>query len=897
MSATPTAIPPQPVAQHWHLLDAETVLTALNSTAEMGLSAEIAEKRLQQYGANVLPEPPRRSRFRIFLDQFKSMPVALLTLAAIISVLTGGMADAIVIMGVVLINAVIGYATESQSDRIIHSLKHLVKPSARLIRAGRAIEVNAQEVVPGDILVLQPGTYVAADARVIASENLTVDEAVLTGESVPVIKTADVLTRADLALGDRFNMVHMGTLVTGGKGLAVVVATAQLTEMGTIQTLIGTIAPPKTPIESQLDQIGSQLVVISSVICGIVFAIGLGRGYDLLTMLKTSISLAVAAVPEGLPAVATTTLALGIWNMRRHKVLIRRLDAVETLGTLRSLCLDKTGTLTANQMSVVELSLVETAICVEDQQWLTDRDRIDPIAHPVCLQLLQTITLCNDSEVNGQGHRLLFQGSSTENALLQLAINAGIEIQQLRESYPRLTTQYRDADRQFMQTLHSTPQQTLRFAIKGSPLEVLARCSAYWNGNEVVPFVPHHRYAIAQENDRMAHQALRVLGVAYGETPLATSAISAIETPEPMIWLGLVGMADPIRPGVKEVIGVLHQAGIDTIMVTGDQPSTAYAIGQAIDLSQGKPLNIVDYTDCSSLIDQDLNLTEQPIHIFARISPTHKLQVVQSLQRLGQVVAMTGDGVNDTPALKAAEVGIAMGQGGTDVAREVADVVLEDDNLATMAIAISQGRTIYSNIRKSVHFLLSTNLSEIIVMLASTSLGMGYPLNAVQLLWLNLVTDIFPGLALALEPAEPTVLQQSPRDPKESIIPMPDFKRIVWESTMLAVSALGAYSYALWNYGIGFHASTIGFMSLVLAQLLHAISCRSQSRVLFSPKRLPMNLYLAIALLGSIGLQFITGLVPGLQSLLHVVPLNLLDYAMIAISACLPLLVNEATKN
>lgn len=879
---------PTPV---WHHLSLDAVLEVWHTSAELGLSSETVRDNQQRYGLNQLPPPPARSRLRMLLDQFQSMPVALLTIAAIIAILTGGFTDAVVIMGVVLINAIIGFATESQSDRIIRSLDHLVKPSARVLREGHPIEISAQAVVPGDILVLRSGTYIAADARVIAAADLSVDESALTGESIPVTKTAKALTDIEIPLGDRINMVYMGTLVMGGEGQAVVVATATATEMGKIQALVGNVEPPKTPMETQLDQVGSQLVVLSSAICGIVFAIGVWRGYALFDMLKTSISLAVAAVPEGLPAVATTTLALGIWQMRQQHVLIRRLDAVETLGAVQALCLDKTGTLTANQMAVVELDADNTQVHIQTGQWRQGETILAPNRHPPLWKLLQIIALCNESEFDHQSQTSEFKGSSTETALLRLAIAAGIDIAQLRQTYPRLQIQHRADDRNLMITVHQSHSTTYLFAVKGNPVEVLALCDRYLDQEEEQPLTPAKHQAIIAANDRMANQALRVLGIAYQETCTPTST-------DPLIWLGLVGMVDPIRPGVKEVIKVFHQAGIHTIMVTGDQRQTALAIGQALNLSQNAALQILDATDLATLNNHQniIDRLQHPVHIFARISPANKLQVVQALQHTGKVVAMTGDGINDAPALKAAAVGIAMGHSGTDVAREVADVVLEDDNLATMAIAISQGRSIYQNIRKAVHFLLSTNLSEIMVMFVSTSLGIGQPLTAMQLLWLNLVTDIFPGLALALEAPEPNILHQPPRDPQERIIPNLDFQRILSESTVLSLSALAAYSYALWHYGIGFHASTISFMSLTLAQLIHAISCRSPTRTLFSAVKRPANPYLAIALAVSITLQFITVAIPALRSLLKLTPLTQLDIIVIAISALLPLGMNELTK-
>lgn len=886
--------------ESWHLLESDTVLKKLQTSVDAGLSDEAAQAGLQKYGPNRLPEAAPRSRLAIFLDQFKSLPVALLSVAAGISALTGGLVDALVIMGVVAINAAIGYATESQSDRIIRSLKQQVHPSALVIRDRHLLEISAQDIVRGDILVLRPGTSVPADARVIEAQNLSVDEAALTGESLPVTKLSEPLVGSEIPLGDRFNMVYMGTLVTGGQGLAAVVATGATTEMGRIQTLVGEATMPETPMQRQLNQAGSQLVMLSSAVCGVIFALGMLRGYGFLQMLKTSVSLAVAAVPEGLPAVATTTLALGIQEMRRHKVLIRRLDAVETLGSVQALCLDKTGTLTINKMSVVELYADRQLIHIADQQWSNGQGQIQPQTSATLVKLLQVLVLCNESVVDGtSGDGTALKGSSTENALLELAIAAGIDVSTLRQTYPLLTTHHRSQDCNIMATLHAAPAEAMPqagqkrlVAVKGSPTEVLSLCNWCLQDGKLVPLTQSDRQLIEIENNRMAGQALRVLGVAYRYAqPLEDNGYQGN-----LIWLGLVGMADPIRANTKELMQTFHQAGIETIMITGDQSPTAYAIGKQLNLSQGRQLQILDSTSFANLDPEVMQALCERVQVFARISPAHKLQIVQALQRTGKVVAMTGDGINDAPALKAADVGVAMGNIGTDVAREVADVVLEDDDLQTMTIAVSRGRTIYNNIRKSVHFLLSTNLSEILVMLIATGVGLGQPLNAMQLLWLNLVTDIFPGLALALDPPDPAVLNQPPRDPKEPIIQTSDFQRILFESTTLSASALATYGYAIGRYGISPQASTIAFMSLTCAQLFHSLSCRSKTRR-WGRNALPANPYLTVALAGSLALQLLSAIVPGLRTLLHIAPITLLDATIIAASALLPLLLNEATKS
>ncbi len=880
-------------SEPWHLREVTAIVAQLGTSVEKGLSAEAVEYNLQKYGSNALAEAKPRSGLSIFIDYFKSVPVALLTLAAGLSIATGGMVDALVIMGVVTINAILGYATESQSERIIHSLKGLVNPSAWTIREGKLTEVNSQQLAIGDIIVLKPGSYIPADARLIEAEHLTVDESALTGESVPVLKTAQTLTGSKVPLAERINMVYRGTFVTGGQGLAVVVATGKATEMGRIQTLVGETVVPQTPMEKQLDRVGGQLVFLSGTVCGLVFTLGLVRGYGLVQMLKTSVSLAVAAVPEGLPTVATTTLALGIGRMRQHNVLVRRLEAVEALGSVQTICLDKTGTLTANQMSVVEVYTDTKLVQIADGKFSVGGKPLDPLSCDELLKLIHVVVLCNDSKVEGDRHGgYLIDGSSTENALIEMAIAAGVDVPTLQAKYPRLSTTHRSHNRNFMTTLHVIHQSQQLVAVKGSPAEILQLCGWKLKDGRPVPLTEADRQAIEEANEKMAGKALRVLAAAYVQRKASEEELNGLDN---LIWLGLIGMTDPLRRGVKELMDSFHQAGIKTVMITGDQTPTAYAIGKELNLSQGEQLEILDSTHLTDIDPEIMRGLCERVHVFARISPAHKLQIVQALQEAGKTVAMTGDGINDAPALKAAEVGIAMGRGGTDAAREVADVVLEDDRLETMIIAVSQGRTIYNNIRKSVHFLLSTNLSEIVVMLLANLGGLGQPLNAMQLLWLNLVTDIFPGLALALEPPEPDVLQVPPRPADESIVKPEDFKRITFESSMLSASTLGAYSYGIARYGMGPRASTLAFMSLVSGQLLHALSCRSAKPLRSS--KLPPNRYLTFALAGSLSLQLISLFIPAMRNLLKVTPLNPLDGAVIASSALLPLLVNEETKS
>ncbi|HEY9847011.1 MAG TPA: HAD-IC family P-type ATPase, partial [Candidatus Caenarcaniphilales bacterium] len=601
-----------------------------------------------------------------------------------------------------------------------------------MIRDNSQTEINVEEVVLGDILVLKTGSTVAADARLIEAENLSIDESALTGESIPVTKAIQPLAGHDIPIGDRRNMAYKGTFVTAGQGLAAVVATGQFTEMGKIQTMVSEATATETPLSRQLDEVGTQLVLISGGVCGFVFGLGVVRGYGLLQMLQSAISLAVAAVPEGLPTIATTVLALGIQDMRRHNVLVRSLSAVEALGSVQTICLDKTGTITENRMLVAEVH-ADISLKLADGELVTaDGTPINPYDCEPLLKLIHIAVLCNESEVYQQEGEYAVKGSATENALIHLAIAAGVDVIALRAQYPLLETQQRSENRNIMSTIHTTPGSQRLLALKGSPTEVLERCSQQIKAGKVVPLTDSGRMAISLDNERMAGKALRVLGVAYThmDDPQQTLEVD-------LTWLGLIGMADPIRNGVPALIPGFHQAGINTVMITGDQSPTAYAIAKQLQLSRDPQLEILDSMALVNLDPEALKALCDKVDVFARISPANKLQIVQALQAAGKVVAMTGDGINDAPALKAANVGVAMGHSGTDVAREVADIVLQDDKLETMIVAISQGRTIYNNIRKSVHFLLATNFSEIIVMTIAIALGLGEPLNAIQLLWLN----------------------------------------------------------------------------------------------------------------------------------------------------------------
>ncbi|MEN8175197.1 MAG: HAD-IC family P-type ATPase [Pseudomonadota bacterium] len=876
----------------WHLMTPAQVLAHLSVSADLGLSAGESGERLRLYGRNALEATKRRSDLTIFVDQFNSLPVGLLGASAVISFMTGGAADAAVILGVVLINAVIGFVTERQAELTISSLSESGIRSVMAMRDGISREVSVDEIVPGDILVLTPGSYIAADVRLFKSHRLTVDESALTGESLPVKKDHAFRASEDTALADRSNMAYMGTHTTGGNGRGVVIATAEATELGQIQTMVGEAETPETPMQKQLDSMGTQLALLSGAVCAGVFGVGLLRGFGWLEMLKSSVSLAVAAVPEGLPAVATTTLAMGIAEMRKRNVAVRHLDAVESLGSVQVFCMDKTGTLTLNRMAVVSVYAGERPFSLSENQFTTGGTVIDPRGRDELVKLMQVVSLCSETGIRQtvDGHEL--DGSATENALVELALNTGIDVAGLRQDHPRLRIRYRAEGRPYMTTLHPYRGKTHLLAVKGSPEEVLALCDHQIVQGRKIKLTAQARAAIIAENNRMAGEALRVLGAAYREMnsnrmPARTGKL---------VWLGMAGMADPMRPGMEKLIEKYHRAGIETIMITGDQAGTAYAIGKQLGLSGEKPLQVLESSKLEDMDPELLAGLVKNVHVFARVSPAHKLMIVQALQDAGHVVAMTGDGINDGPALKAADVGVAMGGGGTNVARDVSDVVLEDDNLHTMSTAVRQGRTIYNNIRKMIHFMVSTNLTEIEVMLAGIAMGLGQPMNPMQLLWINLVTDIFPGLALALEPAEPDIMERPPRDPDERIIGNEDLKRMLFESGIIGVGTMAAYIYGLRRYGDPAAASTMAFNSLTLNELAHSLSSRSRYRNVIGGQSLPPNPHLTRAIGGMAGLQAVVSLVPALRRLMGTTPLNAIDMLAIGASVIAPLVVNEATK-
>ncbi len=924
----------------WHAQPGASAVATLGGDASRGLTAAAARSRLAEHGANALPPLRSRSGAATLVGQFHNLPVGLLVAAGAFSLATGGVVEAAAILAVVGFNAVLGTVIEARSERTIRSLGGAGPEPAHVIRDGAALEIAPACVVPGDLVSLLPGTVVPADCRILEAHDLRIAEAMLTGESVPVAKHAHPAA-CGAALAERGSMAYRGTAVTGGSGVALVVATGARTEIGRIQRLAGNATTPETPMQRQLDQLGRQLVWASLGACGLVMGVGALRGIALLQVLRSGISLAVAAIPEGLPMVATTTLALGVEDMRKRGVLVRRLDAVESLASVGVVCFDKTGTLTMNRMQVAALAAGGRDFTVDADGALLDAagqpvsesissaTDAGPEADPVGW-LLRLCVLCSDVTLADMDDRAVPAGSPTETALVCAAQQAGLDATGLRAAWPRVAVRHRAEGARFMATAHHRPNAEsdsdagdIMLAVKGSPADVLERCVWELHGGGRRALTARRRAAIGDANDAMAAEALRVLGFAFGATlpeassvaghgpkgassglPSASGASGAggIEQDAlpvaSLTWVGLAGLADPVRPRMDALMRTLHGAGIRTVMMTGDQLPTAEAVARKLDLGGGRPPRVFDAAGIESLDAGEFAAAVRDIDVFARVSPAQKLLVVRALQVSGERVAMTGDGINDSPALRAADVGVAMGgAASSEAAREVADVVLQTDNLAALAIAVERGRTTSVNVGKSIRYLLATNFSEILVVVGATVAGFAEPLTAMQLLWINLVGDVLPALGLAFEPPEPDLmLRPSNRD--VGIVGRRDLARLGAEGGLMAAGSLAALGWGTLRHGAGPEARTMAFVSLVTAQLLHTLSARSEHHGLLSrgPSALQPNRPLLGLLLASMALQAAGLLVPGVRGVLGVVRLAPLDLAATAAAGLLPYVANEALK-
>lgn len=889
----------------WHALAVEEVAVRLLSDPARGLTRAEAARRLAQHGPNSLAAAPGRSVLSILLAQFTSLIVLLLVVATAIAFAMGENLEAAAILIVIVINAAIGFFTEWNAEQALAALQKQTVRVAHVVREAEEHEVPAAELVPGDLVVLTAGTRVPADGRITETVRLQIEEAALTGESHAVTKTAEPVPDAEAALGDRLDMAFMGTTITDGRGRMVVTATGARTEVGKIGVMIEEAVTRDTPLERRLAELGRLLIVIVLVLCGIIVLTGLLRGAaDFWRMLEIGISLAIAAVPEGLPAVATMTLALGMQRMARLGTLVRRLPAVETLGSVTVICTDKTGTLTKNEMTVCAFVLGDRRVEVTGTGYAPagdfrdDGKTVDPRADEGLALAMRVGALCNDASVErSEGHETVL-GDPTEAALIVAAEKSGISHAALDREYPRVGEVPFDSTSKRMVTIHRSPRgQTLAY-VKGAPATVLAASTTQARGADAAPLAEEDRRRWEERNREMAAAALRVLALAYRELP---ENYGEDDLSRELTFVGLVGMIDPLRDEAKTAIATCRSAGIRVIMITGDQQPTAAEIARQLGLDrdlEGRPLQAIHGRDLAGLDAEGWQRAVADTSVFARVSPEHKLQIVEALQRRGHVVAMTGDGVNDAPALKQADIGVAMGIKGTEVAKESADMVLTDDNFASIVVAVEQGRITYANILRFIHYLFSCNFAEILTVFIALMVGWPLPLTALQILWLNLITDIFPAFALALEPSSPELMKRPPRDPRQSPLTPGFLATIGWQGLLLAAITLVTFGLALRHYGpegVGLpRAGTMAFMTLALSQTFHAFNVRSQTRSGFS--RPFSNRWLWGAVLTCLLLQLAAVHVPLLQQVLQTVPLTLGDWGVVLACSLLPVAVAELVK-
>ena len=836
-------------APAWHARSAAQVARELGTCAETGLDGGEAARRLARHGENRLPQDRPPSQLALLGRQFASLPVAMLGVSSAFSLSTGGVADAAATLAVVGLNAVFGYVTEGQAEAAINSLMDVSGETVEVVRGGAAMRVRSAEIVPGDVLIARAGIHVAADARLVEAAGLLVDESVLTGESEPVRKEAGARPAADAPISGRPTMLHSGSFVTEGAGRAVVVATGTRTAAAEIALLSGGTQRPQAPVEAELDALGARLARLSLVACGVFFGVGWMRGLALSAILKDTLALAVAAVPEGLPVVATTMMGLGLRRMERKGILLRQVGAIETLGALQRICLDKTGTLTQNRLAVAVAAPGLAEAAAEDAA----------AAALARLAALNTEAQVRDGVAAG--------ASATERALLDFALAHGLDPDAAAQGRPRRGTVERTLQRPWRGTLHGG-RGGRRMVVKGAPDAVLAMCARVRVGTRSRALTEADRARILALNDRIAGRPARVLGFAEGPAP------DDPEAPAGLTWAGLVGMVDPLRPDAARFVAGMRRAGIRLTMITGDQAATAQAIAEELDLAGGAPLRIVDAPRLGEMPPELLAGLARQTHVFSRVSARHKQGIVRALQASGEVVGMTGDGVNDAPALKAADIGMAMGASGTNLARDVANVVIRDDDLATLSDAVAQGRAVYRNIRRALEFLIATNMSEIAVGIVEAAHGPGELETPMELLWINLVSDVLPGLGLALAAPDPDVLDRPPRPPGEPIIPPDHVRRMALDSGTIAAASLAAHFAGLARYGPGPQTRTMTYLSLALGQLLYTLFCQRSDIRDLRPGRLLENPALDAALLASSALAVMPTVVPPLRRLLGLAPIG-----------------------
>lgn len=859
----------------WSTLDVKNVQRKLKTSINVGLTEEEAENRKKQYGENKLDEGKKESLFIKFIKQFNDFMIITLLIASGISASisyiqkTNDYIDSIIIVAIVVLNATVGVIQESKAEKSIEALNKLTAPKAKVKRDNILKTIDSKELVPGDIIVIETGDYIPADCRLINSYNLKVEESALTGENLPVLKKADCIVSEKAAVGDMQNLVFATTMVVNGHAEAIVTETGMNTKVGKIAGMIIKDEAPETPLQKRLGDVGKKLGIVALLICVLIFFIGLIKKIPVMEIFITSVGLAVAAIPEGLPAVVTIMLSIGVTKMAKKNSIIRKLPAVETLGSSNVICSDKTGTLTQNKMKVMEIIGL-------DQNPFRKKE------------ILEMACMCTDCNINYSTKEV--DGEATEKSIVEAALDVGIDKNELYSKMQRVNDIPFDSDRKMMSTIHQVGNK-YRVITKGAPEILIKKCNRYLENTREEHLNSENIRKINKINEQMADKALRVIAVGYkdlDELPLDVN--TSLE--ENLTFCGLIGMIDPPREGVKEAINICKHAGIKTVMITGDHILTAKAIAKDLGILRVGDLAITGQ-ELDEIPNEDFEKNIMRYSVFARVSPEHKVKIVKAFRKNGNVVAMTGDGVNDAPALKNADIGIAMGKTGTDVAKNASDMILADDNFVTIVEAVKEGRHIYDNIKKAVHFLLATNIGEIVAIFVGLLIGLDTPLLAIQLLWINLVTDSLPAIALGLEPIDKNIMNKKPKKSSESIFAGGLWGSIFVEGMMIGILTLFAFAIGNNKYGIEV-GRTMAFFTLSALELVHSINVRSEESIfrigIFS------NIYLVGAFIIGIMLQFLVIAIPSLAKIFESVPLNLTQWIYVAVISILPLILIELQK-
>lgn len=865
----------------WHTLSSIEVEKKLNTNFSRGLSSKEAEKRAKVFGKNKLDEKKKVSFISKLIAQFKDFMIIILLIAAVISAIisyvegSNDYMDSIIIVAIVFFNAMMGIIQENKAEKSLEALRKLSAPVAKVKRDGKVVNIESSNLVPGDVIILEAGNLVPADCHLVKAFNLKVEESALTGEAVPVLKDPSVILKQNVPLGDMLNTVFSSTIVTNGHGEAIVTDIGMSTKVGTIAKMIITDESPQTPLQKKLSDVGKKLGTACIIICIAIFIIGLIKKISFIEIFMTSIGLAVAAIPEGLPAIVTIMLSIGVTKMAKKNAIIRKLPAVETLGSSSVICSDKTGTLTQNKMKVVKITgvngILESGINSKDFNFV-----------------LELGSMCNDSIVEYSGRKATVNGEPTEAAIVTAGIKYGAYSTKLKERVNEIPF---DSGRKMMTTIHKT-KTGYRIVTKGAPDVILKRCSNYYSNSNTYTLNRSNLSSIESNNEKMANEALRVIAVSFKDVDSLPRNIDSNSIEKDLTFVGLIGMIDPPREGVFEAVLTCKRAGIKTVMITGDHILTAKAIASNLGILGKNDLAITG-EELDKIPQNKLEKDIMKYSVFARVTPEHKVRIVKAFRATGAVVAMTGDGVNDAPALKNADIGVSMGLNGTDVAKNASDIILTDDNFVTIVEAVKEGRHIYDNIRKAVHFLIATNVGEIVTIFFGLLLGLESPLLAIQLLWINLVTDSFPAIGLGLEPIDKAIMHKKPKNPKKGLFSDGLWSKIFFEGTMIGLLTLFAFTVGNHLYGLEV-ARTMAFISLSMLELVHSFNIRSENSIF--EIGVFKNKYLNIAFLAGAILQIAVVIIEPIAKIFDVVPLTLTQWLFTLAVSITPIVIMEFKK-